>query len=110
MKKDKAQSLVEKASARLEKLRSDSVDSGAAISVEAQQGLEKALEAYRDATAHVEGAKREYDLVRSHRKVAGLELRAAYKAVKKAVKKQADLAKDGKKGRKKKKGGDNYGL
>ncbi|MBX3722662.1 MAG: hypothetical protein KF713_12545 [Turneriella sp.] len=106
MKKDKAQSLVEKASARLEKLRSDSADSGVAISVEAQQGLEKALEAYRDATAHVEGAKREYDLVRSHRKVAGLELRAAYKA----VKKQADLAKDSKKGKKKKKGGDNYGL
>ncbi|MBN8221454.1 MAG: hypothetical protein J0L53_11060 [Spirochaetes bacterium] len=106
MKKDKAQSLVEKASARLEKLRSDSADLGAAISVEAQQGLEKALEAYRDATAHVEGAKREYDLVRSHRKVAGLELRAAYKA----VKKQAGLAKDGKKGKKKKKGGDNYGL
>lgn len=110
MKKDKAKSLQEKASERLEKLRSETAGSGAAISVEAQQGLERALEAYRDATAHVEGAKREYDLVRSHRKVAGIELRAAYKAVKKAMKKQSGLTKAGKKAKKKKKSHDSYGL
>lgn len=87
MKKKSKKTLAEKVQEKLDYLSKSSADeAGPAIGVEAQKNLEKALNSYLDACAHLAGTKKEHQIAKGHQGVAASELRLAHKQVKKLMK------------------------
>lgn len=103
-KTEKSKGLIGKVTERLEILQTQKNDDySPVISIEVKQSLEKSLQSYLDASAYLEGSRKEYEVAKGHREVAEGELRNAYKHVKKLMKQQAEANKISKKKRKTKK-------
>lgn len=103
VKKKKRGGLAEKAQEKLAGIRTDnSLDGDTVVSVELQSNLQKLVEGYMLASARAKATKKELETAKLNEDVAYAELQAAYKAVKRVLKKSEQEKKNVKKPKKKK--------
>jgi len=99
---EKETGLVDKAQRKLDLLQSDnSLTGDIVVSVELRNNLQRLLESYLLSSARTKATKRELESAKVNEDVAYAELQAAYKAVKRELKKHEQKTRKTKKKKKK---------